>query len=122
LAPDVRLRLVPALREIPRALVLLAVADDTPIGIAVCFVGFSTFRAQPLLNIHVLSVLRRYRGQGVGSALLEAAEDHARRQGCCRMTLEVLESNVRARALYTRFGFDAATLSRFMVKPLHTIP
>lgn len=45
---DVQERLVPALRNIPSALVLLAFAADAAIGIAVCFVGFSTFRARPL--------------------------------------------------------------------------
>jgi ribosomal protein S18 acetylase RimI-like enzyme len=115
---DVRERLVPALRDIPRALVLLAFADDAPIGIAVCFVGFSTFRARPLLNIHDLAVLPQFRGKGAGRALLQAAEDHARRQGCCRLTLEVLESNSGAQALYRRFGFDGSTVSRFLVKPL----
>jgi ribosomal protein S18 acetylase RimI-like enzyme len=115
---DVRERLVPALREVPRALVLLAFADDAAIGIAVCFVGFSTFRARPLLNIHDLAVLPQHRGKGVGRALLQAAEDHARRQGCCRLTLEVLESNSGAQALYRRFGFDNSTMSRFLVKPL----
>jgi len=118
LPPDVQERLVPALRDIPRALVLLAFADDAAIGIAVCFVGFSTFRARPLLNIHDLAVLPQYRRTGAGSALLQAAEDHARRQGCCRLTLEVLESNSGAQALYRQFGFDASTISRFLVKPL----
>ena len=115
---DVQERLIPALRELPRALVLLAFADDEAIGIAVCFFGFSTFRARPLLNIHDLAVLPQHRGKGAGRALLQAAEDHARREGCCRVTLEVLESNAGARALYRRFGFDDTTVSRFLVKPL----
>jgi ribosomal protein S18 acetylase RimI-like enzyme len=118
LSPEVRERLVPALKDIPRALVLLALADDAAIGIAVCFVGFSTFRARPLLNIHDLAVLPEHRRKGVGRALLQAAERYARRQGCCRVTLEVLESNSGARDLYRRFGFDDSTVSRFLVKPL----
>ena len=118
LPSDVRERLVPSLRSVPRALVLLAFDGDAAIGIAVCFLGFSTFRAQPLLNIHDLAVLPEYRRKGVARALLQAAEDHARRQGCCRLTLEVLESNSGAQALYYRFGFDASTRTRFLVKPL----
>jgi GNAT superfamily N-acetyltransferase len=118
LTAEVRERLVPALRDIPRALVLLALADDAAVGIAVCFVGFSTFRARPLLNIHDLAVLPEHRRKGVARALLQAAEDYARRQGCCRVTLEVLESNSGARELYRRFGFDDSTVSRFLVKPL----
>ena len=90
---EARERVVPALRDHPTALVLLAFADEAPIGIAVGFFGFSTFRARPLLNIHDLAVLPAHRGKGVGRALLSAAEEHARRHGCCRLTLEVLESN-----------------------------
>jgi ribosomal protein S18 acetylase RimI-like enzyme len=118
LSRDVKERLAPALRDIPRALVLLALTDDAAIGIAVCFIGFSTFRARPLLNIHDLAVLPEHRRKGVAHALLQAAEDYARRQGCCRVTLEVLESNSGARELYRRFGFDDSTVSRFLVKPL----
>lgn len=118
LPPDVRERLVAGLREVPHALVLLALADDAAIGIAVCFYGFSTFRALPLLNIHDLAVLPEFRGHGVGRALLQAAEDHARRRGCCRLTLEVLASNVGARALYRRVGFDDSAATNFLVKPL----
>jgi ribosomal protein S18 acetylase RimI-like enzyme len=116
--PDVLERIVHALRTHPTALVLLAFDDDEPVGIAVCFRGLSTFRARPLLNIHDLAVLPPYRGRGIGRALLRAAEEHARLQGCCRLTLEVLESNAGARALYRRFGFDDSIVSRFLVKPL----
>jgi ribosomal protein S18 acetylase RimI-like enzyme len=123
LPPDVRERLIPALRDHPTALVLLAFADEEPVGVAVCFFGFSTFKARPLLNIHDLAVLPQYRGIGAGRALLQAAEEHARRKGCCKLTLEVQEDNTRARALYRRFGFadsaaGASAPTRFMGKPL----
>jgi ribosomal protein S18 acetylase RimI-like enzyme len=122
LAPDARERVVPMLRQHPTSLVLLAFADDVPVGIAVCFFGLSTFRARPLLNIHDLAVLPEYRGQGVGTALLNAVEDRARRKGCCKLTLEVLDDNTPARAVYQRFGFEDAVIgksaTRFLVKPL----
>ena len=122
LSPEVRQRLIPKLREHPTSLVLLAFVDDEPVGIAVCFFGLSTFRAAPLLNIHDLAVLPQYHGRGVGRALLTAAEDHARRKGCCKLTLEVLDDNTRARELYRRFGFDDVVVgksaTRFLAKPL----
>jgi len=122
LAPDVRERVVPALRDHPTSLVLLAFVADEPVGVAVCFFGLSTFRARPLLNIHDLAVLPQHRGQGVGRALLRAAEEHARRKGCCRLTLEVRDDNA-ARALYRRVGFEdsmpgSSVPTRFLVKPL----
>ena len=59
----------------------------------------------------------------MGRALLGAAEEHARRRGCCKLTLEVQDDNTPARALYQRFGFadvvygDSAA-TRFLAKPL----
>lgn len=123
LPADVRERLVPALEAHPTTRVLLAFDDDTPVGLAVCFLGFSTFAARPLLNVHDLAVLPEWRGRGVGHALLAAVEDRARRAGCCKLTLEVLETNARARSVYERFGFrdyalgDAGS-TRFLTKPL----
>lgn len=123
LGRDVREQLIPALREHPTALVLLAFADERAVGIAVCFFGFSTFQARPLLNIHDLAVVPAWRGRGVGRALLSAAEARARRRGCCKLTLEVQDENRRARVLYERFGFAdfvvADSVTRFLTKPLH---
>jgi GNAT superfamily N-acetyltransferase len=123
LREDVRSRLPSMLQALPNALVLLAFDADRPIGVAVCFFGFSTFRARPLLNIHDLAVLPQYRGRGIGRALLAAAEDHAQRRGCCKLTLEVQDDNARARALYQRFGFDDFVVgkpapTRFLAKNL----
>jgi ribosomal protein S18 acetylase RimI-like enzyme len=123
LSSEVRERLVPALRDHPTSVVLLACAERQPVGIAVCFLGFSTFRARPLLNIHDLAVLPEWRGKGVGRALLAAAEQRARSHGCCKLTLEVQDNNGSALALYKRFGFCDFVMgdlgpTRFLSKPL----
>jgi ribosomal protein S18 acetylase RimI-like enzyme len=122
LRADVRARLVPALREHPTSLVLLAFAGAKPIGIAVCFFGFSTFEAKPLLNIHDLAVLPAYRGKGVGRALLTEVENRARAGGCCKLSLEVQDANSRARTLYARFGFRDYVINdsptRYLTKPV----
>jgi ribosomal protein S18 acetylase RimI-like enzyme len=123
LRDDVRKRLVPALRDQANALVLLAFVEGQPVGLAVCFFGFSTFQARPLLNIHDLAVLPTHRGRGVGRALLVEAEKQARSRGCCKLTLEVQDDNARARSLYERFGFadfvvGASAPTRFLGKPL----
>ena len=100
LRSDVLNRLPAMLRELPNARVLLAFVGDEIVGAAVCFFGLSTFRARPLVTL-----LPQYRGQGIGKALLAAAEEHARQRNCCKLTLEVQDDNARARALYQRFGF-----------------
>src|SRR5688572_2976429 len=123
LPPEVRARLVPGLRAHPTTVVLLAEADGRPVGVAVCFIGFSTFQARPLLNVHDLAVLPSHRGRGVGRALLTAVEARAQARGCCKITLEVLETNHRARALYAScgivdFGAGESRSTRFLVKLL----
>ncbi|WP_435744161.1 GNAT family N-acetyltransferase [Microbacterium sp. PMB16] len=45
------------------------------------------------------------RGLGIGSALLDAAKERARRIGASAVRLSVVDSNPRARALYERHGF-----------------
>lgn len=105
LPSEVRARLLPALREHVGTVVLLALAEGQVVGIATCFVGFSTFYAKPLLNVHDLAVLPAFQRRGIARALLTAAEERARARGCCKLTLEVREDNHRARALYHERGF-----------------
>lgn len=105
LDPPVRESLIDRLREQPGALIFLARMGHRPVGIAVCFRGFSTFAARPLVNIHDVYVDPAARGQGVGIRLLEAVEAKARALDCCKLTLEVQERNTTARGLYERFGF-----------------
>ncbi|MGR3433935.1 MAG: GNAT family N-acetyltransferase [Shimia sp.] len=45
------------------------------------------------------------RGGGIGSALLTAVEETARRDGHGRVRLDVIDTNPRARALYERRGY-----------------
>ena len=59
-----------------------------------------------------LAVARDARGRGVGTALLEAAATLAARRGYAQMRLDVIDTNLRARALYDRLGFRTAGISR----------
>ena len=105
LAEEVKVRLCADLAQRPHASSFIAWLGGEPIGLANCFEAYSTFKAQPLLNIHDLAVHPAYRGRGVGQALLAAVAQHAQAQGCCKLTLEVLTGNAAAMASYTRFGF-----------------
>ncbi len=108
LAEKTRSELISGLKRHPTTRVLLAYDDDEPIGVAICFLGFSTFAAKPLINIHDLSVREAWRGRGVGRKLIHAIAERARAIGCCRLTLEVREDNERARALYASEGFRSS--------------
>ena len=103
-----RQELIAGLKAHPTTLVLLAFAGDCPAGIAVCFRGFSTFAARPLLNVHDLAVFPEYRGQGIGRRLLEETHRRAADLGCCKVTLEVREDNHRAQGLYRSLGYGAS--------------
>ncbi len=123
LAPDVRERLAPGLAAHPTACAWLAFDNEEAVGVCVGFVGYSTFRALPLLNIHDLAVLHSHRGRGIGRALLAAVEDMARANGFGKLTLEVQEDNLPARSLYERCGFQDVRYgdsgpTRFLGKPL----
>ena len=127
LSAEVRERLIPALRNHPTTLIFLALDHSLggrAVGIANCFLGLSTFFARPLINIHDLAVLPSHRGRGISRLLLQAIEDRARALDCCKLTLEVLENNHRARKVYGAAGFAQATYTEaaggglFLAKPL----
>ncbi len=110
LADDIKSRLIPGLRAHPGTVVFLARDDSEPIGVAVCFVGYSTFAGNRLLNIHDLAVVPSHAGKGVGRALLAAAEAYARERGFAKLTLECQENNTRAWSLYENVGFGTYEL------------
>ncbi len=121
---DVARRLTPALAAHPGAHVLLAWSEGRVAGFSTCFIGFSTFAARPLLNVHDLAVAPDFRRRGVARALLTRAEELARSKGCVKLSLEVLEDNAGARDLYESFGFrdyelgGARRRTFFLTKPL----
>lgn len=109
IAPDALARLCDELAARPFAFSFMAWVT-TPlgqlaIGLANCFEGYSTFKAQPLINIHDIIVHSDWRGQGVGQLLLQAVETEANARKACKITLEVLTGNTIAMKSYERFGF-----------------
>jgi ribosomal protein S18 acetylase RimI-like enzyme len=128
LSAEARACLIPALRRMSSAIVFLALtpadaatraltaagstiapeAETIAVGAAVCFLGFSTFRARGLINVHDLAVLPSWRRQGIGTRLLEVVEALARRRGYCKVNLEVRVDNP-AQRLYRRLGYGAGT-------------
>ena len=100
-----RAELPARLSQIPGAFSLLAYQGEVPVGLVNCFEGFSTFACRPLLNVHDLAVLPAWRGRGIGRALLARVEAIARERDCCKLTLEVLQGNHPAQALYRVQGF-----------------
>lgn len=110
--------LVTELRKRRGVHVVIAFADESPAGMAVCFEGFSTFACKPLLNIHDLIVGQSYRRLGLSKRLLAKAEELAVSLGCCKLTLEVLEGNAVAQAAYKACGFAGYELDPKMGKAM----
>jgi ribosomal protein S18 acetylase RimI-like enzyme len=67
-----------------------------------------------------LVVLSRHRGRGIGRALLQRAEEHARGQGTQVLRIGVLAKNTGAQALYRQLGFEDYFVQ--LRKPLERSP
>jgi len=125
LSERVKREVVPGLRAHPACYTWLAYREEKPVGFTICFLGFSTFMARPLINIHDIFVDSSARGLGIGAMLIERVETKARELNCCRITLEVREDNRVARGLYRRVGFDRVVVGaehvpmEFWHKPLN---
>jgi MOSC domain-containing protein YiiM len=100
--------LIPGLRQHPTTHVFLAYANGEAVGLAICFLGFSTFAARRLLYIMDYFVQPTHRGRGIGKRLMDSIAARGRELGCCRLTLEVQENNRHARRIYTAAGFEQA--------------
>jgi ribosomal protein S18 acetylase RimI-like enzyme len=118
LADFVQANLITALRKRSDVHVVLAFVDNRPAGLAICIEGFSTFACKPLLNIHDLAVAQAFRGQGISKLLMQQVEQVAIGLGCCKITLEVLEGNQLAQALYKASGFAPYELDPAMGKAM----
>ncbi len=101
----VKANLIDNLIAFGNAFSLLAYAEDRAVALMNCVIGFSTFSAKPLVNIHDVYVDQDYRGQGISHLLMAKVEEVAKEMGCCKLTLEVLTNNDIAQASYRRFGF-----------------
>jgi len=110
LDPYVKQNISSELSKIPHAFTLLCYVDDSPAGLINCFDAFSTFLCKPLVNIHDVIVVREFRGLGISQHMLAQVEEIAKAQGCCKITLEVLEGNRVARQAYVKFGFSGYEL------------
>jgi len=88
----------------PYAEVLIAVADDVPVGFALFFHNFSTFLGRPGIYLEDLFVRSDARGRGLGKALLVELSRRARARGCGRIEWAVLDWNEPSIAFYQSLG------------------
>ena len=118
LSAEVQAALVSGLRATPAASSLLAYIGDEAVGLANLMTTFSSFGAKPLINIHDIAVIKTHRGAGVGRRLFDEIHKIAHEAGACKVTLEVLEGNEPAKALYASLGYGDYVLDPQMGKAM----
>jgi GNAT superfamily N-acetyltransferase len=88
----------------PKAFALIAEEDGVPIGMALYFYNFSTFRGRHGIYIEDLYVCPDQRGSGAGKALLKELGKIAKAQDCARIEWWVLDWNEPAIQFYKKLG------------------
>ena len=88
----------------PSAEVLIAEVEGAPVGFALFFPTFSTFRGQPGLYLEDLFVRPEYRGRGIGKKLMASVAKVAVDRGCGRLEWSVLDWNTPSIEFYRSQG------------------
>ncbi|MFP6584480.1 MAG: GNAT family N-acetyltransferase [Candidatus Hydrogenedentota bacterium] len=96
------------------SVVFLVVEDDTgrALGFVQLYPLFSSVSTQRSWLLNDLFVAEAGRKQGVGEALMQRAEDHARETGTIGLILNTAHTNTTAQRLYERMGYKLDTVFR----------
>jgi ribosomal protein S18 acetylase RimI-like enzyme len=90
----------------PRFEALLAFDGDEPVGLAVYFFEFSTWRGRPGVYVQDLYVAPRARGRGLGRELMDAVRQRSATLGGRYVKLSVYDGNPAAIGFYRSLGFE----------------
>ncbi len=93
--------------------ILLAESSGQIIGMINLLYTVSTALGGRVAFLEDMVVDRSFRSLGVGEKLLNAGLDHARADGCLRVTLLTDQDNGRAHSFYERNGFLRSTMVPF---------
>ncbi|MGC8521881.1 MAG: GNAT family N-acetyltransferase [Steroidobacteraceae bacterium] len=88
----------------PFAEAVFACRQGEPVGFALFFHNFSTFKGQPGIYLEDLYVKPHMRGQGIGRQLLRHLARLAVERRCARLEWAVLEWNAASIAFYRSLG------------------
>jgi len=98
----------------PRFKAIIAEVDAAPVGFALYFTTYSTWRGHHGIRLEDLYVTPAMRGKGIGKALLAHLARIAIDEGCPRLEWDVLDWNAPAIAVYERIGAHILTEWRIM--------
>ncbi|MBA3879545.1 MAG: GNAT family N-acetyltransferase [Sphingobium sp.] len=82
----------------------VATLDDRVVGVALWFLTFNFWMAQPILYLEDLFVDAEARGAGAGEALMQALAAEACARDCAWMDWIVLTDNLGGQRFYERIG------------------
>jgi GNAT superfamily N-acetyltransferase len=84
--------------------VVFACSGGEPVGFALFFHNFSTFKGRPGIYLEDLFVRPEARGRGIGKLLLAHLARTAMERGCARLEWAVLDWNAPSIAFYRSVG------------------
>lgn len=93
----------------PRLFCDIAEANGKPVGFAIWFYNYSTFRGRHGIYLEDLFVVPEARGLGAGKALLQRLARRCVDEGLARLEWAVLDWNAPAIAFYDSLGAGAQT-------------
>lgn len=96
----------PLFGPLPRAHAILAEADGRPVGLALFYYTFSTFKARSNIFLEDLFVEPAHRGAGIGLALMRHVARRAVVENCARLEWRVLNWNQPSIDFYQRIGAE----------------
>jgi ribosomal protein S18 acetylase RimI-like enzyme len=91
-------------------IVLVAEVEDRIVGMCSVQMLISTAQGSPCGLIEDMIVDRKFRGQGIGSGLLDSACEWAAEEGATRMQLLADRENVEALDFYEKQGWEKTQL------------
>ena len=94
---------------LPRAHAILADIASAPVGLALFYFTFSTFKARANIFLEDLFVEPAHRGTGIGLALMRHLAKRAVTEHCDRIEWRVLNWNQPSIDFYQRLGAEKIT-------------
>jgi len=83
---------------------LIALVDERPVGYAVFFPYFASFRGQRGLYLEDIYLKPEFRQAGLGEKMLREIARIGAEKGCLRIDFQVLKHNQKAISFYEKLG------------------
>ena len=90
--------------------VLVAEVNGRPVGMLDWHVMTTVHRTRSVGRIVTLVIDSEFRGKGIGTALMAAAEARIRKRGCEKLEVTSNLSLERAHAFYERYGLERSSV------------